>query len=326
MLIPSKLQKGDEIRVVSPSTSLAVLTPEVHQGALTTWERLGFKVTFGKNAKENDLFSSSSIESRVEDLHQAFADADVKCVLTTLGGYNCNQLLRYLDFDLIRSNPKVFCGYSDITALGTAIYAKTGLVTYSGPHFSTFGMQQGLEYTLQHFTECLMQPDSFDVAPAGKWSDDPWYRDQQNRIFKQNPGYLVIHQGQAEGFLLGGNLCTLNLLQGTEYMPSLSGAILLLEDDEESHPLTFDRDLQSLIHQPGFGEVRGLVIGRFQRASRMSSEKLVQIIRSKKELERLPIVANADFGHTTPQFTFPIGGTGRLSVEKGRVRLSIVRH
>lgn len=326
MLIPSKLKKGDEIRVVSPSTSLAVLTPEVRQGALAAWERLGFKVTFGKNAEETDLFSSSSIESRVEDLHQAFSNAGVKCVLTTLGGYNCNQLLRYLDYDLIRSNPKVFCGYSDITALGSAIYARTGLVTYSGPHFSTFGMQQGLEYTLQRFTECLMQPGPFDVTASGKWSDDPWYRDQQNRIFEENPGYLVIQEGQAEGTLLGGNLCTLNLLQGSEYMPSLSGAILLLEDDEESHPLTFDRDLQSLIHQPGFGEVRGLVIGRFQRASRMNSEQLVQIIRSKKELERLPVVANADFGHTTPQFTFPIGGTGRLSVDKGGARLSIVRH
>ncbi|MFH1524814.1 MAG: LD-carboxypeptidase, partial [Chloroflexota bacterium] len=103
MTIPSKLNTGDEIRVVSPSTSLATIAKEVRETALATWGSLGFRVTFGENAEENDLFSSSSIESRVSDLHAAFADPNVKCVLATTGGYNCNQLLRYLDYDLIKS-------------------------------------------------------------------------------------------------------------------------------------------------------------------------------------------------------------------------------
>ncbi len=176
----------------------------------------------------------------------------MKAVLTAIGGYNSNQLLRYLDYDLIKANPKILCGYSDITALTVAIHARTALVTYSGPHFSTFGMEQGLGYTLEYFQKCLLKTGPFTIDPSTEWSDDKWARDQQDRTFIRNEGCVVICEGSAEGTLLGGNLCTLNLLQGTEFMPSLAGSLLLLEDDYELKALTFDRDLQSLLHQPGF--------------------------------------------------------------------------
>jgi muramoyltetrapeptide carboxypeptidase LdcA involved in peptidoglycan recycling len=125
---------------------------------------------------------------------------------------------------------------------------------------------------------------------------------------------------------LGGNLCTLNLLQGTEYMPSLVDSILMLEDDYESKPLTFDRDLQSLLHQSGFNGVKGLIIGRFQRESHMTIEKLEQIIRTKRELLNIPVIINADFGHTTPHITFPIGGKGKLTAENGQVAFTVLEH
>jgi muramoyltetrapeptide carboxypeptidase LdcA involved in peptidoglycan recycling len=259
-------------------------------------------------------------------LHEAFADPKVKGILTAIGGFNSNQLLDYIDYDLIKANPKVFCGFSDITALGTAIFSMTGLVTYSGPHFSTFGMQKGLEYTIEHFRKCVMKAGPFAIVPSKEWSDDSWYRDQDNRNFVPNEGYSIINEGQAEGKLLGGNLCTLNLLQGTKYMPSLRNSILLLEDDYESKPSTFDRDLQSLIHQAEFQEVKGLIIGRFQQKSEMEGELLVKLIRSKRELAEIPVIVNADFGHTTPQFTFPIGGTGRLAAINGKVSFRIVEH
>jgi muramoyltetrapeptide carboxypeptidase LdcA involved in peptidoglycan recycling len=220
----------------------------------------------------------------------------------------------------------VFCGFSDITALGTAIYARTGMVTYSGPHFSTFGMEKGLEYTLEYFKKCLLETTPFAVAPSREWSDDQWHRDQSNRSFIPNEGFQIINEGQAEGKLLGGNLCTLNLLQGTAYMPSLADSILLVEDDEESKPPTFDRDLQSLLHQPGFEGVKGMIIGRFQKNSEMEREKLVKIIRSKQELEGIPVIADADFGHTTPQFTFPVGGRGKLSAIHGKVNFTVTEH
>jgi len=325
-LFPKKLSPGDEIRVIAPSTSFRIIASAVREIALRNLSALNLQVTYGKNCEESDEFNSSSAASRIADLHDAFATPRVKGILSAIGGYNSNQLLRYLDYELIEANPKVLCGFSDITALGTAIYAKTGMVTYSGPHFSTFGMEQGLEYTLEYFKKCLMDTVPFAVEPSSDWSDDSWYRDQRNRSFIPNDGFRVVNEGQAEGKLLGGNLCTLNLLQGTEYMPSLAGSILMVEDDYESKPLTFDRDLQSLIHQPGFEGVKGVVIGRFQRKSEMEPEKLVKIIRSKQELTSIPVVVNADFGHTTPQFTFPIGGKGRLVALDGEVRFTIVEH
>ena len=109
-------------------------------------------------------------------------------------------------------------------------------------------------------------------------------------------------------------------------MPALEGTILLLEDDEEVQPHHFDRTLQSLIHQPDFEGVRGIVLGRFQRASNMDPETLAEIVRSKPELDDIPVVANASFGHTTPAFTFPIGGTGALRAHAGDVGLRIETH
>ena len=325
-MIPIKLVRGDEVRVIAPSTSLHVITESLREIALRNFSDLGLKVSFGRRSEECDEFDSSSIEARIEDLHEAFADPQVKAVLTALGGYNCNQLLRYVDVNLIREYPKIFCGYSDITALGNMIYAKTGLVTYSGPHFSTFGMKLGLDYTLKYFQKCLMDEAPFRVEASPEWSDDPWYRDQENRSFIKNEGYLVVHEGEAEGTILGGNLCTLNLLQGTEYMPVLAGSLLFVEDDYESKGLTFDRDLQSLIHQPGFDEVRGLVIGRFQKESEIPSEKLIRMITTKRELDGMPVIANADFGHTTPQFTFPIGGKGKITARNGQAKIEILEH
>lgn len=325
-MIPAKLRPGDEVRVVSPSAGLGFISGELRDIAAERLEGLGLRCSFTGTGEVLDRFDSSPVEDRVSELHEAFADPDVKGLLTIIGGYNSNQLLARLDYDLIRENPKVLCGYSDITALANAIFARTGLVTYSGPHFSTFSMRRGIDYTRDHFERCLMRDAPYDVEPADHWSDDPWYEDQEDRTMVQNPGYEVLNEGEAEGRLLGGNLGTFALLFGTSYMPDLDGTVLLLEDDEEVRPEHFDRTLQSLIHQPGFGGVRGIVLGRFQRASDMDPDALTEIVRNKPELESIPVVANASFGHTTPSFTFPIGGTASLRASEDGARIRIRTH
>lgn len=320
---PAKLQPGDEIRIISPSMSLGIIAEEQILAASQKLEALGFTVSFSAHAYERDEFDSSTVDSRLEDLHNAFSDPNVKGILTTIGGYNCNQLLRGMDFGLIAANPKRLCGFSDITVLQNAIYAKTGLITYSGPHFSTLSMRHGNEYTAEYFVKMMMEDQEVEVLPAEHWSDDAWYLDQENRVFEENAGPYVINEGAAEGTIIGGNLCTLNLLQGTEFMPSLKDAVLFVEDDLESRPGNFDRDLQSLIHQPGFDQVKALVIGRFQRASQMTPELLRTIIQSKKELQHLPVVADMNFGHVSPIFTFPIGGQAMVKASKTKVKLQI---
>ncbi|WP_226576614.1 S66 peptidase family protein [Halobacillus litoralis] len=325
-MFPDKLRKGDEIRVISPAKSLAIVALDQQKLAVERLNRLGFRVTFSTYAHEDSAHISNSIEHRVNDLHEAFLDENVKAILTTLGGYDSNQLLSSIDFETIRQNPKIFCGFSDITILTNSIYKKAGLVTYSGPHFSSFGMEKGIDYTYEYFKNIVTKSEPISIEPAEEWSDDLWYINQEDRRFHSNQGYEIIHEGSASGTSIGGNLCTFNLLQGTGFMPPLEESILFLEDDMLSNPPTFDRDLQSLIHQKGFEKVNGIVIGRFQKASQMDTNTLKAIIHSKKELDRIPVIADVDFGHTTPRFTFPIGGRVEIKARDGNASIKIVEH
>lgn len=325
-MIPNKLKKGDEIRIISPARSMSILSKDLLDIAINRFKELGFKITFSKHVKEIDDFNSSSIESRIEDLHEAFLDKNVKAILTTIGGFNSNQLLKYIDYQIIKKNPKILCGFSDITALQNTIYAKTGLVTYSGVHFSSFGMKKGFDYSLEYFKKCLMENNEFEVIPSEEWSDDSWYKDQEKRKFIKNEGHWILNEGKAEGTIIGGNLCTFNLLQGTEFMPSLKNCILFIEDDDVTNKLEFDRNLQSIIHLPDFNGVKGIVIGRFQKKSEITKEIITKIIKTKKELDNLPVIANANFGHTTPIFTFPVGGKATLIANKKETSLKIIEH
>ncbi|MFI8495468.1 S66 peptidase family protein [Peribacillus butanolivorans] len=321
---PSRLKAGDEIRIIAPSRSLAIVKGEQRRLAEERLMELGFKVTYGNTALVHDDFFSNSIEDRIEDLHDAFRDPNVKGIFTAIGGYNANQLLRYIDYDLIKENPKVLMGYSDITAILLAIYKKTGLTTYPGPHFSTFGMKAELEYTMEYFKKAVLQVEDFYLEPSETWSDDSWHLEQDDRTFHTNSGYMVIQEGEATGTIIGGNLCTINLLQGTEYMPSLKDSILFIEDDEESHPFSFDRDLQSLLQLPDASGIKGIVIGRFQKESGMTDYALQEIISTKKEINGIPVIANANFGHVHPFVTVPVGAKAVMNVKNGKVTVNVL--
>ena len=275
---------------------------------------LGLRLTFGDYVDERDDFNSASVASRVADLHAAFADPQVAGILTVIGGFNSNELLPHLDWDLIAANPKIFCGYSDVTALQNAILARTGMVTYSGPHWSSFGMRDHFEQTERWFTQALFGEGMIELRPSETWTDDLWFADQDRRTVYPNHGWWPLSSGQATGRIVGGNLCTLNLLQGTHYMPSLDGALLMVEDDSRSDAEEFARNLASLLQLADASGVRGLVIGRFQEASGVTRSLLEQIIARQEHLARVPVLANVDFGHTNPLATLPIGGRAVLAV------------
>lgn len=326
-MIPNKLKAGDEVRVIAPSRSMVILGEDCKKIATERLESLGLKVTFGKHVMESDSdYMCASIESRVEDLNEAFRDKNVKAILTVIGGFNSNQILEYIDYDAIKENPKIFCGFSDISALSNAIHAKTGLVTYSGPHYSSFGMLKGFDYEMEYFKKMFFQEEEFEITSSNEWSDDAWFIDQENRTFFPNEGMFIINEGDAEGDIVGGNLCTVNLLQGTEYMPDISNKVLFLEDDDMAgkiYLMEFDRNLQSLMHMPEFKTVKGIVLGRSQVATAMTKEKWIKLIKNKKELASIPVVAGADFGHSTPIFTFPVGGRAKVSAHGNDIRITI---
>ena len=165
-IFPIKLKAGDKVRVIAPSQSLSIISQESGEIADKKFKELGLNLSFGKHVEETDEFASSSIESRVEDLHEAFRDENIKAVLTVIGGFNSNQLLRYIDWDLIKSNPKILCGFSDITALNNAFFTKTGLITYSGPHYSSFGQKLYFDYTMDYFKKCLFSEEMFELKPS----------------------------------------------------------------------------------------------------------------------------------------------------------------
>lgn len=326
-IVPTRLKQGDEVRVIAPSRSLCMLSEESIEIAKKSLEDLGLKVTFGKNVYNsiNDEYKCGSIEDRIEDLHEAFKDENVKAILTVIGGYNVNQLLDYIDYELIKNNPKIICGYSDITALLNAIYAKTGLVTYYGPHFSTFGIKYGKEYIEKYFKKIFFEDEEIIVEPSIKWSNDEWYLNQEKRNFIENEGMKVINEGKCTGNIIGGNLCTLNLLQGTKYMPGAQNCILFIEDDGlvgKEFTKEFDRNIQSLIHSIGTDNIKGIVVGRAETNCEMNLEKWKMIFDTKKELKDIPIIIDADFGHTTPMFTFPIGGYSKIDTNDNSIIIS----
>ncbi len=328
-MIPAKLKSGDEVRVIAPSRSMIILGEDCKEIATKRLEELGLKVTFGKHVMEADPdYLAASVEARAEDLNEAFKDKNVKAILTAIGGFNSNSILDYIDYEAIKENPKIFCGFSDITALSNSIHAKTGLVTYSGPHYSSFGMLKGFEYTLEYFKKMFFEEGEVEIKASEEWSDDAWFIDQENRKFEKHDGMFIINEGEgeAEGEIIGGNLCTLNLLQATPYMPNIENKILFLEDDNLSGDvflMEFDRNLQSLMHMPEFKTVKGIVLGRAEIASCMNEEKWKKLIKNKPQLSNIPVIGNANFGHTTPIMTFPVGGYAKLVAKDNDIKLII---
>lgn len=318
-MIAKKLKKGDMVRIIAPSRSLSLLSDETFNIAKKRFEDMGLIVTISKNAYNIDKYNSSSIEDRVNDLHDAFSDENVKLIMCAIGGYNCIELLDKIDYSIIKNNPKIIMGYSDNTALLNAIYKQTGLVTYLGPNFADFGMKYGFDYTLDYFKKNVFENEIIRVEDSKEYSDDKWYLEQNDRTFFKNIGRKVVNYGKAKGKIIAGNLCTLNLLQGTEYMPNLENVILFIEDDDlvkEEFLYEFDRNLHSLMLQPNFQKVKAIVIGRMQINSKVSIEDLVSLLKGKREISKIPILINVDFGHTTPLLTIPIGKTCIINEDK----------
>ena len=307
------LKKGDHIRVVSPSSSIQAIGGfEANLAAKERLEELGFHVSFSSNYFEHDLFDSASIASRVEDLHEAFVDPSVDAILATIGGFNCNELLPYLNYDLIAQNPKIFCGYSDTTALLNAIYTKTGIQTYMGPSYSSFKMKEGQEYQSQSWLKAVTQ-DNYDLVPSKDWSSDPWYDPTQPRHFMPTE-WKVYNVGKASSTIIGGNLSTFSLLRGTPYAPQAENYILFVEEAEGYPPEHFLRELAALLQ--AYPSPQAVIIGRFPKECEMTEEILLAILDKHPLLKNIPVLYDVDFAHTQPLFTITIGAQAALDTDE----------
>lgn len=321
-MIPAKLKAGDHVRVIAPAHSLSpAFTREMKAQATEGMGELGLTVSYGKYIDELNDFKTATIEHRLEDLHDAFADPKVQAIIPARGGSTSGQLLKYIDYDLIRKNPKVICGLSDITALSYAIYAKTGLVTYYGPHFTILGASKIIDYSFEYMKKTFFSNAAIPIKPSEHYCDSAW-----DREVIVNEGLWTINEGRAEGKSIGGNFLTTNFVLGSEFMPDLAGSILFMEENHIIDYRGVQNELQAILNQPNSDKIRGLIIGRFQKGTGMTQELLTKIIKDKKELDNIPVVGNVDFGHTVPMITFPIGGAVKLQVMDDKVKINIVEH
>jgi len=321
-IFPPKLKKGDLIGVIAPARSATILDLELINRAKKNIEKFGLKVKLFNNIYGSHFLDSAKIINRVNDINNAFSDTNIKGIITLIGGYNTIQLLNNIDYNNIKKNPKIFCGYSDVTTLSTAIYSQTGLVSYSGPHFSTWAIPYELNYMTDSFKNCCLSSPAYKISTSIKWYDGRWY-DKKNKINTQdNKGPIVLFPGSNTGNLIGGHLRSLNSLQGTQFLPDLSGSVLFLEEDEEVFPALFLRELTSLSMQKGFNKIKGILIGRFQKKSQMDKEIIKSIITDILP-NKIPVIMDLDFGHTMPICTLPIGGKVEIIADKKSQECSI---
>lgn len=315
---PNSLKAGDLLGVVACSTPITGLSEDARKRAYQRIGELGFRVKEAPNCRQENGHSAGSIQERVDALHEMFKNPEIAGILSFWGGFQSHQLLEYLDFDLIRKNPKPFIGYSDTTALQIAIHTMTGLVSFSGPAVVTFSKPELPSFTLEYFKKVLIHPEtSLRIGFSESFSDNPWYLEPDKKmIFKPNPGPKIFRHGKAFGIAIGGNVGTMLLLAGTKYWPDLNGKILFFEDDEAESPETIDRMFTQLRQMGAFEKLAGLVVGRFPSSvGFQENDSLEMILDDAVRGYQIPVITGVDFGHTDPLITIPIGIRCQVNTE-----------
>jgi len=300
---PKRLAKGDTVAVIAPSSGVA---PEAFEKAVQNLSDLGFKTKTGKSARARTGFLAGTDRQRLDDLHQAFGDAEIKAVWCVRGGYGVSRFLPDLDFNLIKKNPKIFIGYSDITALHTAIHQNTGLVTFHGPvAASTYS-----DYVKNHVVNVLMNPSApykIELSPANVA--------KESNLFKTE----VITRGKCRGELIGGNLSLLTALAGTPFaLRNMKGKLLFIEDVGEQ-PYRIDRMLTQLRQTIDLRQLAGIALGIFEDCNpkdATASQSLIEVLKDRLGDLSIPVIYGLSFGHIRDQFTLPIGIEAELDTEK----------
>lgn len=287
-LKPNHLKKGDTIGLITPGSPI---DEEKFQKAINTLEQLGLKAFYTEQIHAKKGYLAGSDSDRLKDLHLMFERKDIKGIWCIRGGYGCTRLLPGIDYALIRKNPKVIIGYSDITALVNAIYKKTGLICFHGPVASS----DPTDYTLEQFQQILMtRNDRLEIRNA---------KNHQARI---------IRPGIAKGKLVGGNLSLLTAITGTGYELSLKNKILFLEDIGEK-PYRIDRMLTHLRQACDLNSAAAIMLGIFEDCEGgEDSLSLDEVLEDRLGDLNIPIIYGMSFGHIQDIMTIPIGAKAQL--------------
>lgn len=307
-LKPSKLQQNDTIALISPSG--AIYEREPYDIAIETLEALGLKVKLGKHLYDRYGHLAGNDENRAAEINELFADQEVKALICLRGGSGAARILDKLDYKTIAANPKIFIGYSDITAFLLAIYAKTGLITFHGPvATSTWN-----DFSVDYFKRILFEGGAPRLLNPEKAED---------MLVKVDDRVRTITPGKATGILAGGNLSVLAGLTGSDYLPDWKGKILFLEEVGEKI-YAVDRMMSQLKLAGILDQLSGFVMGKCSRCSPgegYGSLTLDEILDHYIKPLNIPAYSGAMIGHIESKFTVPVGGKAEVDADKGTIQL-----
>lgn len=300
MIIPEKLKIGDTIGVVAPSNPIINESIEEIQKAKEIIEKLGFKVKFSKNLFLNTNGYSATAKEKAEDINEMFKDKEVKMIWCAKGGENSNSTFEYLDYEIIRQNPKIICGYSDITSITNMITEKTGLVTFSGTNFKTVATDE-TDYSLKEALKRFVN-GSLELGET-------------------EYGYKTIQEGEAEGQLIGGNLSLTRAMVAGKYNIDFTDKILFLEElGFETGPALASNFLYYMKQNGVFDKVKGIWIGNYTHESGMKLEKI--LIDVLGDEFKGPIIKSENYGHIEQKTVIPIGTRAKIDTnQKIKIKL-----
>jgi len=308
---PPKLSEGDTLALISPA---GFISEEELAEAVDNLENLGFNTVASPNVLKKSGYLAGTDRERADDVNWAFANPDVNGIVCTRGGWGINRMLDFLDYGLIKSNPKVLTGYSDITSLLYGIYSQTGVVCFHGPvGTSTFN-----DYSVEMFNNVLMKTDApIDFVNADELENST------------NPDYnrVTIREGSGTGELTGGNLSLIVSLIGTKYDIDLTGKILFIEEVREE-PYRIDRMLTHMIMATNISKCAAIAIGVFSRCNVKGDESgitnsftLQEVLRDKLSPLNIPVAYGLSFGHIINKMILPFGIKAELNANEKTLRL-----
>lgn len=308
---PKGIKPGNTVGIVAPSSAVP---NNGFERAVQNIADLGFKIKLGKYVSGRHRFFSGTDEQRLHDLHWAFNDPEVDGIWCLRGGSGAPRLLPNVNFNVIKKNPKVFIGYSDITALHTAIFQRTGLITFHGPVTTS----EYSDYTKKHVLSVITKFDgTYKIEPSAFNIE----RSAEAELFKSE----VITKGKARGRLIGGNLTLLAALAGTPYaLKDVKGKILFIEDINEA-PYKVDRLLTQLRQSVDMKQLAGVACGVFDvsnhRPGDDPSQSMTAAIKDRLGDLGIPVIYGMSFGHIRDQFTLPVGVNAELDTDNGTLTL-----
>ena len=302
-LLPSKLKIGDTIGVVAPSSPIIGDNIDELNKAKEIAERSGFKVKYSKNIFSNTNEYSATARKKAEDINAMFADKEVKMIWCAKGGNNSNSTFEYMDYELIKKNPKIICGFSDITSITNMITEKTGLITFSGTNFKTIATDEtdfSYKQALSRFVD-----GNLEFGP-------------------ENEEYVTIQKGKADGELIGGNLSLTRGMVAGKYSLDFTDKILFLEElGFETDPEATSNNVYYMKQNGVFDKIKGLWIGNYEHESGISLEKIILDVLDGEY--KFPIIKSNNFGHIERKTVIPIGTKAEINTDDD-VKIKLVEN